>query len=187
MTLRTGCPSQSVDLDLDMDPPTDDSFGSTKYLSDGSVINILYQRCKLALIQSRVYRQLYSPVARKQSIAGLLSSITELDRQIEEWKNGLPPAIRPPCALPSLYSSVHLHITGLQLTYYLTFAMIHHAAIFCAYNHADSPQEPGGASLGDLVKATAQKASAVCLVAARESCAVIRCQPLAKGGNACNW
>ena len=188
MTMRSGCPSASIDLDLDLDEAGDDpecQYGLDVPLSDGSSMNILRTRIKLAFIQSRVYQHLYSPWARKRSILDLLSSIIELNQELEEWKDDIPPPVRPPFFLSPPYSSALLHASNLTLQYYTTQAVIHRMAMFCAYNTPNSGE--GNDPIARLVETQVRTSAAVCLKAARTSIHLFRSLFFLKGGNSYNW
>jgi len=46
--------------------------------------------CRFCIIQSKVYKRLYSTKAAKQSDGELLNTIGELDKELEDWKETIP-------------------------------------------------------------------------------------------------
>lgn len=75
------------------DPP--DNIGNIPLANGKGKVNLFRLMCTFAVIESKVYKQLYSVKASKQSDGELLNTIGELDRELEEWKDGIPIDFRP--------------------------------------------------------------------------------------------
>ncbi|KAL9029085.1 MAG: hypothetical protein Q9196_002628 [Gyalolechia fulgens] len=96
--LRSGRPPAQDDDDMNVDLPSEDPMDNIGNipLSDGKgKINLFRLMCTFAVIESKVYKQLYSTKASKQSDGALLNTIGELDKELEEWKDAIPIDIRP--------------------------------------------------------------------------------------------
>ncbi|KAJ5634262.1 hypothetical protein N7528_002104 [Penicillium herquei] len=87
----------------------------------------------LAVIQSRILRNLYSPGVIRQSHADLLRSIRDLDHSLEQWKNSIPLVNRPSFLQLPGSSSQKTDMTSsiFHLQYHHCMMMIHQASSRC--------------------------------------------------------
>jgi len=94
--LRSGRPPSQDDDDMNVESPSEDppdnvgSIPLAKEQDGKTTMNLFRLMCMFAQIQSRVYKQLYSVKASRQSDGELLNTIGELDAQLEEWKDSIP-------------------------------------------------------------------------------------------------
>lgn len=128
-SLRTGLPPSLDDAHCDLtlcETATTDAQ------------NIGLSRCsplfipvaRMAIIQSQIYRRLYSVVAQNKTDAELLSTIRDLDQLLEDWKLSIPMDVRPslthrPTGGEDIPSSIF------QLQYHYCMVTIHQVSGRC--------------------------------------------------------
>ncbi|KAK5993404.1 ABC-transporter-regulating transcription factor [Cladobotryum mycophilum] len=98
LCLRSGRPPVQDDDDMNVDLPEadpKDNIGNIPLPGGKGKMNLFRTMCEFAVIESSVYKRLYSAKASKQSDGELLNTIGELDQQLEEWKENIPIAYRP--------------------------------------------------------------------------------------------
>ncbi|KAH8899051.1 hypothetical protein GQ53DRAFT_710965 [Thozetella sp. PMI_491] len=153
MTIRTGqppalddsyCDLRISDTGLEFDSRLSGSLHWTK----GENVKVLFQCIlQLLVIKSKVGRLLYSPVAAGTTDIELLKTVRELDDEVEQWRQSVPPWYRPSlqsngrqvgrleAAEPSLdrRQTLHygMHINSMYLEYYHLVAVIHEASGRC--------------------------------------------------------
>ena len=150
-------------------------------------VNVFRARVKLALIQSRIYSQLYSSLARKQHPTQIISRVACFDHDLKQWRNTLPESVRPPCKFRPPYTTALLQTTLLHLRYYHTLLMVHHMSVICTYN---SPELASGSGQNSLVVSNPSQvyhSINVSLAAAKEIVTTLKCLPLGTCSNALNW
>ncbi|KAI9852657.1 MAG: hypothetical protein M1838_006114 [Thelocarpon superellum] len=134
--LRSGRPPAQDDDDYNVELPSedpDDDIGNIP-LGDGKgKVNLFRLMCTFALIESKVYRQLYSAKASKRSDGELLNTIGELDNELEEWKNGIPIDIRPEYEIKASHTPLVLHIVVLHFAYFNCLTTIHRMSVHHGY------------------------------------------------------
>ena len=94
------------------DPP--DNIGNIPLADGKGKVNLFRLLCTFATIESKVYKQLYSTKASRQSDGELLNTIGELDRELEEWKDGIPLDFRPEYEIKASHTPLILHIVVLH-------------------------------------------------------------------------
>ncbi|KAJ5846694.1 hypothetical protein N7534_010363 [Penicillium rubens] len=108
--LRSGRPPVQDDDDMNVELPSEDppdNVGNVP-LSDGrSKFNLFRALCEFAIIESRVYKRLYSAKASKQSDGELLNTIGELDKELEDWKDSIPIDFRPEYEIQATHTPPH--------------------------------------------------------------------------------
>lgn len=141
--------------------------------------------CRFAVIQGSVYTKLYSVRASKQSDGELLNTIGELDRELEEWKEGIPLEFRPDSDITTLSNPLIIHVVVLHFAYYNCLTTIHRMSIhrgFWTSRLSDyATQGRNALPLNPRVFNSAN----VCVAAARESINLIKFIP--PGDYACVW
>ncbi|KAL8941912.1 MAG: hypothetical protein Q9211_001607 [Gyalolechia sp. 1 TL-2023] len=186
--LRSGRPPAQDDDDMNVDLPSEDPMDNIGNipLSDGKgKINLFRLMCTFAVIESKVYKQLYSTKASKQSDGALLNTIGELDKELEEWKDAIPIDIRPEHEIKCAHPPLMLHIVVLHFAYYNVLTTIHRMSIHHGYwtsrlsNYAI--QGLNARPLNPRVFSSA----ALCVQAARASIHLIRYIP--QGDYSCVW
>ncbi|OCK96048.1 uncharacterized protein K441DRAFT_554358 [Cenococcum geophilum 1.58] len=186
--LRSGRPPIQDDDDMNVDLPSEDppdNIGNIPLADGKGKVNLFRLFCTFACIESKVYKQLYSVKASKQSDGELLNTIGELDSELEAWKDGIPVDFRPEHEIQASHTPLILHIVVLHFAYYNCLTTIHRMSVHHGYwtsrlsNFAI--QGLNARPLNPRVFSSA----ALCVQAARASIHLIRYIP--KGDYACVW
>ncbi|XHF97425.1 hypothetical protein AWENTII_001011 [Aspergillus wentii] len=186
--LRSGRPPVQDDDDMNVELPSEDppdNVGNVP-LSDGKgKFNLFRSMCQFAIIESRVYKRLYSAKATKQSDGELLNTIGELDKELEEWKESIPLDFRPEYEIKATHTPLILHVVVMQFAYYNCLTTIHRMSVHHGYwtsrlsNYAI--QGLNARPLNPRVFLSA----VLCVTAARASINLIKYIP--QGDFACVW
>ncbi|KAL9605287.1 MAG: hypothetical protein Q9179_001535 [Wetmoreana sp. 5 TL-2023] len=186
--LRSGRPPAQDDDDMNVELPSEDpidNIGNIPLADGNGKINLFRLMCSFAVIESKVYKQLYSTKASKQSDGALLNTIGELDKELEEWKDAIPIDIRPEHEIKAAYPPLVLHIVVLHFAYYNCLTTIHRMSVHHGYwtdrlsNYAI--QGLNARPLNPRVFSSA----ALCVQAARASIHLIKYIP--QGDYSCVW
>jgi hypothetical protein len=130
MSLRFGRPSVLSDEDILMSLPEDDPeqyfpiYPCRQPTGDSPMVNGFVLSVRLAVLESKIYRELYSESAKKKSERTISDSINKLDLELQQWKDELPFEVQP----ESIFSSnetPQIAIIMLHFTYYNCLATIH--------------------------------------------------------------
>ncbi|KAI1981659.1 hypothetical protein LOZ51_002362 [Ophidiomyces ophidiicola] len=186
--LRSGRPPVQDDDDMNVELPSEDppdNIGNVP-LSDGkSKFNLFRLMCLFGTIESKVYKQLYSTKAARQSDGELLNTIGELDRELEDWKDSIPLDFRPEYEIKTTHRPLILPIVVLHFAYYNCLTTIHRMSVHHGYwtsrlsNYAI--QGLNARPLNPRVFSSA----VLCVSAARASINLIKYIP--QGDFACVW
>jgi hypothetical protein len=186
--LRSGRPPVQDDDDMNVELPSpdpDDNIGNIPLADGKGKVNLFRLMCEFACIESKVYKQLYSTKASKQSDGELLNTIGELDHQLEEWKDSIPVDFRPEHEIRASHTPLILHVVFLHFAYYNCLTTIHRMSVHHGYwtsrlsNYAI--QGLNARPLNPRVFSSA----ALCVSAARASIHLIKYVP--QGDFACVW
>lgn len=173
-----------MNVDLPAEDPSD-NIGNIPLADGKGKVNLFRLMCTFAVIESKVYKQLYSTKASKQSDGELLNTIGELDKELEEWKDGIPLDFRPEHEIKASHTPLILHIVVLHFAYYNCLTTIHRMSVHHGYwtsrlsNYAI--QGLNARPLNPRVFSSA----ALCVQAARASIHLIRYIP--QGDFSCVW
>ncbi|KAG5978009.1 hypothetical protein E4U55_006420 [Claviceps digitariae] len=188
LCLRSGRPAAQDDDDMNVELPDADpadNIGNIPLADGKSKMNLFRVMCEFTVIESRVYKRLYSTQATKQSDGELLNTISELDRELEDWKDSIPVDFRPEHEIKASHTPLILHIVMLHFTYYNCLTTIHRMSIHHGYwtsrlsNYAI--QGLNARPLNPRVFSSAQ----LCTAAARASIALLKYVP--QGDFSCVW
>ncbi|KAH8719157.1 fungal-specific transcription factor domain-containing protein [Phaeosphaeriaceae sp. PMI808] len=186
--LRSGRPPIQDDDDMNVELPSDfppDNIGNIPLADGKGTMNLFRQMCTFAIIQSNVYKGLYSVKAAKQTDGELLNTIGELDRELEDWKDGIPLEFRPEHDIKASHTPLILQVAVLHLGYYNCLTTIHRMSVHHGYwtsrlsNFAI--QGLNARPLNPRVFMSAQ----LCVQAARASIHLLKYIP--KGDLSCVW
>lgn len=186
--LRSGRPPAQDDDDMHVELPSadpEDNIGNIPLADGKGKVNLFRLMCEFSTIESKVYRQLYSTKASKQSDGELLNTIGELDSQLEEWKDSIPVDFRPEHEIKASHTPLILHVVVLHFAYYNCLTTIHRMSVHHGYwtsrlsNYAI--QGLNARPLNPRVFSSA----ALCVSAARASIHLIKYVP--QGDFACVW
>lgn len=132
LCLRAGRPPAQDDDDMNVELPDadpEDNIGNIPLAEGKGKMNLFRVMCEFAVIESNVYRRLYSAKAAKQSDGELLATIGELDQQLEEWKDRIPIDFRPEHEIRASHTPLILHIVMVHFTYYNCLTTIHRMSV----------------------------------------------------------
>ncbi|KAL7936689.1 fungal-specific transcription factor domain-containing protein [Trichoderma chlorosporum] len=132
LCLRSGRPPAQDDDDMNVELPDatpEDNIGNIPLADGKGKMNLFRVMCEFAVIESNVYKRLYSAKAAKQSDGELLATIGELDQELEEWKDRIPIDFRPEHEIKASHTPLILHIVMLHFTYYNCLTTIHRMSI----------------------------------------------------------
>ncbi|KAM3459483.1 hypothetical protein MY5147_002781 [Beauveria neobassiana] len=136
LCLRSGRPPAQDDDDMNVELPDAnpvDNIGNIPLADGKGKMNLFRVMCEFAVIESTVYKQLYSTKATKQSDGELLNTIGELDQQLEEWKDRIPIEFRPEHEIKASHTPLILHVVMLHFTYYNCLTTIHRMSVHHGY------------------------------------------------------
>jgi hypothetical protein len=94
ISLRVGHPSVMVDEDIGVALPQERDMRKTTPCGSKR-FDIFRCQAELALIESRIYSELYSVRGRSRSDLERLKSVGQLDKELLEWREKLPIEVRP--------------------------------------------------------------------------------------------
>ncbi|OTA92649.1 hypothetical protein M434DRAFT_31670 [Hypoxylon sp. CO27-5] len=188
LCLRSGRPPAQDDDDMNVELPDADpvdNIGNIPLADGKGKMNLFRAMCELTVIESQVYKRLYSTKATKLSEGELLQTIGELDKQLETWKDNIPIDFRPEHEIKASHTPLILHVVMLHFSYYNALTTIHRMSIHHGYwtsrlsNYAI--QGLNSRPLNPRVFASA----ALCASAARASIQLLKYIP--QGDFSCVW
>ncbi|KAH4899156.1 hypothetical protein HBI80_174760 [Parastagonospora nodorum] len=186
--LRSGRPPIQDDDDMNVELPSEypaDNIGNIPLADGKGTMNLFRLMCTFSVIQSNVYKGLYSVKASKQTDGELLNTIGELDRELEDWKDAIPLEFRPEHDIKASHTPLILQVAVLHLGYYNCLTTIHRMSVHHGYwtsrlsNFAI--QGLNARPLNPRVFMSAQ----LCVQAARASIHLLKYIP--KGDLSCVW
>ena len=136
LCLRSGRPPAQDDDDMNVELPDADpvdGIGNIPLADGKGKMNLFRVMCELAIVESKVYKKLYSTKATKQSDGELLNTIGELDKELEDWKDRIPIDFRPEHEISASHTPLILHIVMLHFNYYNCLTTIHRMSIHHGY------------------------------------------------------
>jgi hypothetical protein len=173
-----------MNVDLPSEDPND-NIGNVPLADGKGKTNLFRLMCVFAVIESKVYNRLYSTKASRQTDGELLHTIGVLDKELEEWKDGIPLDFRPENEIKASHTPLILHIVMLHFAYYNCLMTIHRMSVHHGYwtsrlsNYAI--QGLNARSLNPRVFSSAT----LCVQAARATIQLLRYIP--QGDYACVW
>lgn len=186
--LRSGRPPIQDDDDMNVELPSEDppdNIGNIPLADGKGKMNLFRLMVTFSVIQSHVYKRLYSVKASKQTDGELLNTIGELDKELETWKDGIPLEFRPEHEIKASHTPLILQVAVLHLGYYNCLTTIHRMSVHHGYwtsrlsNFAI--QGLNARPLNPRVFMSAQ----LCVQAARASIHLLKYIP--KGDPSCVW
>ncbi|KAK5554655.1 hypothetical protein LTR46_007381 [Exophiala xenobiotica] len=186
--LRAGRPPAQDDDDMNVELPSEDppdNIGNVPLADGKGKINLFRLMCEFAIISSKVYRQLYSVRASKQSDGELLNTIGELDRELEAWKDSIPIDFRPEHEIKTSHTPLILHIVVLHFSYYNCLTTIHRMSVHHGYWTSRLSEYAIQGLNARPLNPRVFSSAALCVSAARASIHLIKYIP--QGDFACVW
>ncbi|KAJ9638144.1 hypothetical protein H2204_004455 [Knufia peltigerae] len=127
LCVRTGRPSAIDDCDVGISiltEPCDEEIAISVGTRERVTFYPFQHMCAIAVIQSKVYRELYAVHSRVGTTAERLESISKLDAELQHWKEQIPVDARPEhpivCERDSQFAIAILHFN-----YYHCLIAIH--------------------------------------------------------------
>jgi len=173
-----------MSVELPMEEPYD-NIGNIPLADGKGKANLFRFMCTFAIIESKVYKLLYSTTASRKSDGDLLNTIGELDKELEDWKEGIPLDFRPEHEIKASHTPLVLHVVTLHFAYYNCLTTIHrmavHHGIWTSRLSNYAIQGLNARPLNPRVFSSAT----LCVQAARESINLVRYIP--EGDLSCVW
>ncbi|EXJ85770.1 hypothetical protein A1O1_06138 [Capronia coronata CBS 617.96] len=181
LSSRVARPSAIDDDDIDLDAAlrrVDDDAGiAISFTSkDNQKFYAFKSMCALAVIQSKIYRELYRANSRRKTVAERIRSISRLDAELQDWKDSIPLEIRPEHQI-QCDDQNRFPIMVLHCGYYGCLSSIHRAnahhevwtsgAEEMATDANDLKESPASPSKKAWTNVRTQSSYALCLAAAR--------------------
>jgi len=165
VSLHRGRPSFIHDQDIGVTLPKPTPFVCTTPSSfpNGSTF---VMAVKLAMLESRVYSELYCARARAKPIREKLKAVGMLDHELQRWRQELPSPIRPgnPIVCDEQY---FLPILVLHYSYYNCLTTIHRASMhYGPWTDLPEEREPVNRDIG--LNPRVYDSESICVAAARE-------------------
>jgi len=187
--LRSGRPPIQDDDDMNVELPSEnppDNIGVVPIENGKSKVNLFRIQCVFAMIQSKVYKLLYSVKAARQTDGELLNTIGDLDQELEEWKDSIPLEFRPEHEIKMVSQSpLMLHIVVMHFAYYNCLTTIHRMSVHHGYwTSRLSNYAIAGLNARPLNPRVFMSA-ALCVNAARTSISLVKFIP--SQDHACVW
>ena len=165
MSLQSGRPPIIHDQDIGVGLPKETP---TQYFPSGNrVFNIFLVHTKLALIEGRVYSELYSARARTRTVLQRLVAIGKLDDDLQKLRDSIPLEIRPEheiiCDDRQLLPVIMLHHS-----YHNCITAVHRVSIY----HGPWTSDPGDQQLphhGVRLNQRVYESESICVKAARHT------------------
>jgi len=186
--LRSGRPPVQDDDDMNVELPSadpDDNIGNIPLANGKGKVNLFRLMCEFATIESKVYKQLYSTKASKQSDGELLNTIGELDTLLEEWKDSIPLDFRPEHEIKASHTPLILHVVVLHFAYYNCLTTIHRMSVHHGYWTSRLSNFAIQGLNAKPLNPRVFSSAALCVSAARASIHLIKYVP--QGDFSCVW
>ncbi|GAM84826.1 hypothetical protein ANO11243_028270 [Dothideomycetidae sp. 11243] len=188
MCLRSGRPPCQDDDDMNVELPSEDppdNIGNVPASTESGKYNLFRLMAEFALIQSKVYKQLYCVKASRQTDGELLNTIGQLDHELETWKDSIPIEYRPEHEINAQHAPLVLHVVCLHFGYYNCLTTIHRMSVHHGYwTSRLSDFAIAGLNARPLNPRVFMSA-ALCVNAARTTISLVRYIP--QGDHACVW
>jgi hypothetical protein len=180
--IRIGRPSAINDEDIGVPLPPEDLQGE-----GGTGIEVLSTpgrkfypfraACAIALIESRVYSELYSARSWTKSPEERLNRVSRLDQELQEWKDSIPLEIRPEhaiqCEGEHRFATIMLHFVYYNCVTAIHRVSVHHGSWASKDGDAGScatlPRSPPISSTSSPSNPRVYASYALCLSAARST------------------
>ncbi|KAF3387590.1 hypothetical protein F1880_000621 [Penicillium rolfsii] len=170
--LRAGnAPSQHPE---DFDVPLPEELEDDRDSSCSTNIPFFRQMCRMSVIKSRIFYQLYSAKALLKSPHEIYQSVQELDAELRAWRKDYPFEDNPRQKVAEPNFLMGFAAIGLHFVYYNALIMTHRIPLLLSHliNERAEPRE-----LKALSKAHAAKSAVICVTAARDTLRMVNNMP----------
>jgi hypothetical protein len=170
--LRAGnAPSQHPE---DFDVPLPQELEDDRDSTSSTNIPFFRQLCRMSLIKSRIFCQLYSAKALLKSPQEIYQSVKELDAELRAWRKDYPFEDNPRQKVAEPNFLMGFAAIGLHFVYYNALIMTHRIPLLLNYLITE---RAGPKELKSLSKAQAAKSSVICVTAARDTLKMVNNMP----------
>jgi hypothetical protein len=171
---------------MDVPLPGDEASDGTSATipEHGSFANTFRAMCKLAMIEGKVYKRLYSAKASKQSTEEIVHTVDQLDQELAHWRQSVPEEFRPESEIKVSDDVVRLQIVNFHMDYYHCLSAIHRKLLQHG-NWASLPESLTDYEEKEEIDQHVFSSAVLCVSAARASINLIRLIP--QGNLACIW
>ena len=171
--LRSGYPPTLHDEDVGIQLPDLEQL-SVQLRPNEPRFSIFRSMTELALLESRVYSQLYSARSRLFTKTERLRSVAQLDKDLESWKGRLPLNIRPGGDI-LCDESPFMAVLMLQFSYYDCLETIHRASSHHKPWFSEPDETPAAQDDRlNLLNPRIYSSTAICVNAARSIVGLMR-------------
>lgn len=139
-----------------------------------SDIPFFRQLCRMSLIKTRIYCQLYTAKALLKPPHEIYQTVKALHAELEEWKRDYPLSEEPKLKVAEADFLFGFATIGLHYVYYNALIMIHRIPLLLNFM-VSSRDEPG--DLKSLSKSYASKSAVICVQAARDTLRLMNNMP----------
>jgi len=179
VALRSGRPPCINDDDCNVELPDEypvDGVGDVPLIKSKGKFNFFRCMVQFAVIQSKVYMQLYSAKASKQSDGELLNTIGELDKELEDWKESIPAEFGPDneSLFEGQQSAKIMHVVVLHFAYYNCLTTIHRMSVHHGYWTSRLSNYAISGLSAKPINPRIFSSAALCVSAARASISLIK-------------
>jgi hypothetical protein len=128
VSFRSDIPPIQHDDDMTVQLPLQDVTGAIGFPDSGNNLNAVdffSLRVQLSIIQSMIYRNLYSPKAFYQTGDRQKRTVQELGRILKEWKDGISLDFSPEYLTQALHGIPIVHVIILHFLYFYALMKLH--------------------------------------------------------------
>ncbi len=167
ISIRSGRPSVFSDDDIGVELPSKDPSANQDLDKPDSVLDSFRSVATLALLESRVYSKLYSARSHTKPELERLKWVGALDTELQQWRDELPPLIRPES--PIRCHPKHLmHVIIMHFAYYNCLVAIHRGSVHHgSWINTKKPETVRDAKMAGLHPRVFESGP-ICLKAARQ-------------------
>lgn len=160
------------------------TIGKVSACNEKEWVDLFPFRCALAIIESRIGRELYSEKTAYKSDRELMSTIESLDKELEQWRNAIPLGMRPQYGDHLL---LKVDAAMIHFAYYNCLISIHRISL---RRHLPRSSPATAIRADDRMGATERTngnkpSSVICMNAARASISLLSQIPARDSG--CVW
>lgn len=173
ISLRIGHPAVITDNDIGVGLPPETNIDE-RDPSGLKRFNIFRYHAQLALLESRIYTELYSIRSRNRSTTDRLRSVGQLDKALQEWLATLPPEIQSSDVI-RCSKEIFVPVVLMHFSYLNCLSTVHRISIhYGAGQDLELQLELHDRHLSPRVF----ESQAICLSAARRSIRLLQCLDL---------
>lgn len=164
-----------IDNDIGIDLPQE-KYSAENHTDGWNRYPIFRYHAQLAMIESRIYSEIYSIQAQSRSTSERLRSVCQLDKALTEWKAALPIEIRPENAIYCAQEQF-LPVATLHYAYFNCLMTVHRAPIYHGTGTSRHLSQSASTLRDQSLNPQIYTSQSVCLAAARNSIKLLHSLP----------